>query len=100
VVVGVVVVVAVVAVVVGVVRRQNELLCSTWLGMLARRYVYPHFSAGDSSQPPKTMFLNLSFFNFSESYWEPHFSYGLGRPSTCYQSCDSTKFIKMSWNQI
>ena len=76
--------------------------CNLWLGLVCSPNVtHTHASAPACQETlVNPMVFEHYVFSFSESYWEPHFSYGYGRPSTCSQSCNSTKFIKKPWSRI
>ena len=43
----------------------------------------------------KPMNSDHRFLHFSESHWEPHFSYGFDMTPSCYNTCGLTNFRKL-----
>ena len=78
-----------------VVSRQKVPLCST-CGRVRSGALFSNESApAFHLRLQNPMNSEHRFFNFSKSYWEPHFSYGFGMTSSCYNTCDLTKFRKL-----
>ena len=75
--------------------RQNELLFSTCCEQLSGALFSNESAPAFHLRLQKQMNSEHRFCYFSKSYWELHFSYGFGMTSSCYNTCDLTKFQKL-----
>ena len=64
-------------------------------GLLSSALISTVSAPVSQKRQAKPMNFDHRFFDFSNSHWRPHFSYGFAMSSTCHEQIGSMKFWKI-----